>query len=96
MVCLAADRENNAFPFALALLDLRSVKICWLELITCLSGIYGYSPELRAVSKVRAGEGSAVLTSEVSLGESTPTRELRDERELNDLLLSVEAQYQSI
>ena len=26
MVCLAADREDNAFPFALALLDLRSVK----------------------------------------------------------------------
>ena len=96
MVCLAADRENNAFPFALALLNLRPVKICWLELITRLSGIYGYSPELRAVSKVRAGEGSAVLTSEVSLGESTPTRELRDERELNDLLLSVQAQYQSI
>ena len=68
MVCLATDGEDDAFSFALALLDLRSVKICWLELITRLTGIYGYSPELRAVSKVRAGEGSTFLTSEVSLG----------------------------
>ena len=92
MVCLTADREDNAFSFALALLDLRSVTLYWLELIIRLSEIYSYSPELGAVSKVRAGEGSAVLTSEVKLGESTPTRELRDERQLNDLLLSIQVQ----
>ena len=96
MVCLAADGEDDAFSFALALLDFRPLKICWLELTTRLSGIYGYSPKLGAISKARAREGSTFLSSEISLGEATPTRELRDKRELDYLLLLEQVHYQCI